>query len=116
MPSPGQLRERVTFRLPTLAEDGYGGVGAPTMDKPALRADTRAQIKPLRATEDVVAGAQSGVSRYDVIVRHRTDVTPRHLVIWHRRDGDRRLNVRAVDYLDRRRLYLRLTCDDGVTV
>lgn len=102
----GKLRERITIQSETSTPDGGGGytVGWNNV------ATVFAQVKPQRGKEALEAMQMRDTQLYDVVIRYRADVTPKHRISW----GSRIFNIRAVMNKDERDRYLTLVCEEGV--
>ena len=105
MPRIGAMRERVVIQAGAGAADGYGGR---TSDWSAV-ATVWAEVAPIGGRERAQAEQLEGVVTHRVTIRHRTDVTAAHRLLW----GSKALNVRAVTNPDQRRRYLDLLCEEG---
>jgi SPP1 family predicted phage head-tail adaptor len=91
----GDLNRRLVLQAPVETDDGEGGVIRSYQTVTTLWA----QVVPLAARADIVAGSLGATVRYRIVIRARDDVTTRHrlqdgehvyCVIAARRSADRR--------------------------
>lgn len=107
MPLIGRMRDRVSIQSETRTSDGRGGY---TKTWTTL-ATVWAQISPLRAAEQVEAGALQGVTVFRATIRYRDDVTTPMRVLW----GSRVFNIRGITNTDERKRFTELLCEEKVT-
>jgi SPP1 family predicted phage head-tail adaptor len=95
MTGPGDLNRRLVLEAPAETDDGVGGVTRLYDVVTTLWA----QVVPLSARADVVAGSLGAALRYRNVIRARADITTQHRF----QDGTRIYRVVAVrDSADRR--------------
>jgi SPP1 family predicted phage head-tail adaptor len=94
-PQIGDLDRRLVLSAPVEADDGAGGV---TRSYAAV-ATLWAQVLPQSAGANVSADSLGGAIGYAIVIRHRHDVTTRHLL----QDGARIYRILAArESADRR--------------
>ena len=77
MTNIGNLNRRLALQAPVEADDGEGGVIRSYETVTTLWA----QVTPLGAGADVVAGSFGASLRYSIVIRRRDDVTTRHQLV-----------------------------------
>jgi len=100
----GALRESVTIEAYTDTETPHG-----RSNSWATLATVRARVRPLSAGEQYEARKANRRSAYEVVIRHRADVTTDDRIVW----GAFTLSITGVMNLDEKKQYLRLTCELG---
>jgi SPP1 family predicted phage head-tail adaptor len=91
----GDLNRRLVLQAPLESADGAGGVTRTYETVTTLWA----QVTPMPARADVVAGSLGAALGYRIVIRARSDITTRHRF----QDGARIFRVIAVrDGVDRR--------------
>lgn len=115
MAGAGQLRERVRFQRRRPETDRFGNVEREW----ATLAERWAQIKPMKGSEQIVAGKLEGRAPVEIMVRWDTllgggasALTTDDRVV-HVATGTA-YNVRAIENRDMRRRYLTITAEAGV--
>jgi head-tail adaptor len=106
----GDLRHRVTFqqRTPPLT----GGVAQATWPaRPGARMPANVESRPGEQEVMFAQGAQAQGRRvYTVTTRWRADVEIQDRVVYHRRDGDRVLEIVGVTNVDEDDRWLECAC------
>jgi SPP1 family predicted phage head-tail adaptor len=85
----GALRHRITIRRETNTPDGKGGYDRTWSDV----ASVWASITSMNGREAVLGHVLQGISTFQIIVRHRTDIEPAMQVKW----GTKELNVHSAE-------------------
>lgn len=85
----GALRDRITIKRETNASDGMGGYDRSWGEL----ATVWANVTSLNGREAVLGHVLQGISTFQIIVRHRTDIEPAMQIVW----GDRELNVHSAE-------------------
>lgn len=85
----GKLRDRITIKRETNTPDGTGGYDRSW----AELATVWANVTSLNGREAVLGQVLQGVSTFQLVVRHRTDIEPAMQILW----GDRELNVHSAE-------------------
>lgn len=101
-PLIGELRHRITFQIPVVQDDGYGGEEKAWQD--AFSA--WASIKPISGREYYDAMSIQSEVTHRIRVRYRPDITT-DMRIEH---GDRIYEIEAVIDIDSRHKYLEILC------
>lgn len=104
--SAGKLKQRVIIQQETQTADAAGGYVISWQDV----AEVWARVKPKRGSESLEAMQVRDVQVYEVVIRYRTDVTPKHRLNWK----GKLLNIRSVMNTDERDKYLTLMCEEGI--
>jgi len=86
----GELTERVVIQTSTTSPDAYGG----RSDSWGTLATVWANVRPLSGQEALVAAGvkPEALTRYEVTIRYRSDVTPLMRLSW----GSRTLWIESV--------------------
>lgn len=101
-PLIGELRHRITFQIPVVQDDGYGGEEKIWQDVFTVWAS----IKPVSGREYYEAMAIQNEITHRIKVRYRSDITT-DMRIAH---GDRIYEIEAVIDIDSRHKYLEILC------
>jgi SPP1 family predicted phage head-tail adaptor len=101
--SIGDLRTRLLLEAPVRTGDGAGGwcVAWTTV------AEVWAALRPLAGDEGLVLDRVAGTLRYEIVIRHRADVTLQMRL----RDGARSYDIRSAFDPDGRRHWLKCIAD-----
>lgn len=81
----GELRERISIVVATLASDGQGGKTKTWLDLvTGTTSPTRlpANVESISGGERLQAAAVTAISTYQIRLRYRVDVTPLMRVLW----------------------------------
>lgn len=105
MTAIGKMRERIVIQTVPTVVGAIGNVAAAT---PVTFATVWAQVKPVRASEDVVAERLSATAVFQIIVRYLPGLSPAMRILW---DG-RVLNIDSIRNLDERRRFLTIVAQD----
>jgi len=101
-PLIGELRHRITFQIPVVQDDGYGGVERTWQDV----CSTWASIQPVSGREYYDAMSIQSSITHRVIIRYRSDITPEMRIVY----GERIFEIEAVIDIGARKKYLELLC------
>lgn len=74
----GSLRDRVTLQNPPATDDGAGGQVGGWTTVAVLNAD----VRPMSANQQLLAGAPQGVTVYRVTVRYRAGISSAQRLLW----------------------------------
>ena len=106
MAGAGKLRERVSIQSPPAVSDGAGGItGSWT-----TTATVSAEVRPLNAGQQLLAGAPQGETFYRVTLRGGVAVTTADRLMW----GSLALTISGIINPDMRGRWLELTCESGL--
>lgn len=86
----GSLRHRITVEAHVEVDDGHGGF---TENVSVVCARVSANIEPLMGRELDRAMQIDPRSTHSVLMRFRSDVKARHIVLYHDGDTDRRFEI-----------------------
>jgi SPP1 family predicted phage head-tail adaptor len=78
----GALRERVTVQQQVRTPNGQGGFSVAWSDV-AAAPTIWAEVTGLSGDEAITAAVERSVTRWRVIIRKRTDITPAHRLVWN---------------------------------
>jgi SPP1 family predicted phage head-tail adaptor len=112
----GDLKDRVSIVNPagTSSADGRGG----RIETPSTLASVWASVTSAAPApnESLKAGAVTPAVAYVVVIRYRTDVTPKMRLSWtpYLAATAKTLEIQGVQPFDGGREYLRLDCVEGV--
>lgn len=85
----GALRDRITIKRETNTPDCSGGYDRSWSEL----ATVWANVTSLNGREAVLGHVLQGVSTFQIIIRHRTDIEPAMQILW----GSRELNVHSAE-------------------
>lgn len=112
----GELRDRISILVATLAPDGQGGKIKTWLDLvTGTTSQTRlpAAVEALSGSERLAAAAVTAVSTYQIRLRYRVDITPLMRVLWtpYRATVTKTLEISDVNNGDGRR-FIVLACSE----
>lgn len=106
----GPLDQRLTVLTPVYATSTQSGQGVATF---SATDSVWGSVKALSSDETLQAQSVGSQTVYEVEIRHRTDVTPKHRLQWSPYTGTvRTLEVLGVSFGDRRSDRLVLRCGE----
>jgi SPP1 family predicted phage head-tail adaptor len=85
----GALRDRITIKREANTPDGSGGYDKSWSEV----ATVWGNVTSLNGREAVLGHVLQGISTFQIIVRHRTDIEPAMQILW----GSRELNVHTAE-------------------
>ena len=85
----GALRDRITIKRETNTPDGSGGYDRSWSEL----ATVWANVTSLNGREAVLGHVLQGISTFQIVIRHRTDIEPAMQILW----GSRELNVHSAE-------------------
>lgn len=106
VPGAGELDQRVRIVQATAARDRIGGL----VETWATLATVWAKVEPLSAREAYYRAQVNAGATWRVVMRFRSDVTPRQRIAWN----GRTFEIRGVTDPDNRRRMIELACDEIV--
>lgn len=108
----GDLRDRLTLQSVSYASSTQSGHGAASF---STLATVWGAVRSSGGNEELESGSVTSRVRYDVEIRHRTDVTPRMRVLWTPYTGSSRtLEILAVQFHPTMTDRLVLQCAEAV--
>lgn len=106
----GDLIERVTIQAESRVQDSQGGYTT-SWSNIATTPTVSANVRGLSGGEALQAGIQRSVQQWRVVIRRRTDVTPKHRLTWNGLVLDIKAAMPHPDYP---RQYTLLVCESGL--
>lgn len=108
----GDLIEQVTIQAESRVANGQGGYTT-TWANVGTDPTPWANVRGLSGDEALQAGVQRAVQQWRVVLRSRSDLTPKHRIVWNGLS----LNIKAVMPLpDDPRAYTLAVCESGAVV
>ncbi len=101
----GELRHRLELQSPTDSVDSYG---QPTRTW-STYATVWGKVMPVSAGESQLANQQQSDITHRVLIRHRSDVTAEHRILF----GSRELNIRGVRDTEERGISLEIDAEEN---
>ncbi|MFP4538726.1 MAG: phage head closure protein [Dichotomicrobium sp.] len=106
MTRAGDLDELIAFEEEQTAPDGYGGQTVSWVEI----AEAWARVRPVQASESETRGGVRAVAVYLFEVWRRTDITPKHRIVWQ----DTEYNIREIRDPGGRSLTMTIVAESGV--
>lgn len=104
--NPGRLNQQVTIQVPTETRQAGGGKQRTWDDVDTVWAE----VLPANGGEAFAQGVARNTMFFRITIRFRTDVTPRHRLLWN----GQYLNIRTCADPDQRRESLLISAESGV--
>lgn len=104
----GELDQRITIKREQLASDSMGGSEVALVDVGDMWCHVR--FKSGRETQD--ADRLAAETRYIFVIRWRGDLLANDRIVW----SGSSYNIRAINQMGGRKLYLELEADGGVAL
>jgi len=106
----GPLDQRLTIQTPNYASSTQSGQGVASW---STLATVWGSVTPMNASEGMTDQSITSQATYEIEIRHRSDVTPKHRIQWTPYSGTARtFEIHGVTEGDRRADRLLLTCGE----
>jgi SPP1 family predicted phage head-tail adaptor len=103
----GDLRDRIAIRRRTETKNAGGGLDIGWADL----ATVWANIRSINGKEAIIGGVLQGISYFEIVVRHRTDLEVADQILWLS-SGDRELNILSAEDRDGMRQWTVIQASD----